>query len=50
MSAIELEAFLAAMEVVRCVNAAAIAVSQTLSDDIEDRDYRLDPSASPTIH
>jgi hypothetical protein len=50
MSAIELEAFLAAMEVVRCVNAAAIAVSQTSSDEIDDRDHRLDLGPSPTIH
>jgi hypothetical protein len=50
MSANELEAFLAAMDVVRCVNAAAIAVAQTLSDEIEDRDHRLDLGASPTIH
>jgi hypothetical protein len=49
MSAIELESFLAAMEIVRRANAAALAVLQNPADEIDERDRRLDLAASPAI-
>jgi uncharacterized protein (DUF934 family) len=49
MSAIELESFLAAMEIVRRANAAALAVLQHPGDEVDERDHRLDPATSPTI-
>jgi hypothetical protein len=50
MSPIELEDFLAAMEVVRRVHAAAMASWQDLSDPIDDHDHPLDLAATPTVH
>jgi hypothetical protein len=53
MSAIELEAFLAAMEIARQANTAAIAIAHDLIDTDNDRSDRLgavDRPASRTIH
>jgi hypothetical protein len=53
MSAIELKAFLAAMEIARQANTAAIAIAHDFIDRDDDRTDRLglvDLPASRTIH
>jgi hypothetical protein len=53
MSAIELKAFLAAMEIVREANTAAVAIAHDLIDTDDDRSDRIglaDLPASRTIH
>ncbi len=53
MSAIELKAFLAAMEIARQANTAAIAIAHDLIEADDDRSDRLglaDLPASRTIH
>jgi hypothetical protein len=53
MSAIELKAFLAAMEIVREANTAAVAIAHDLIDRDDDRSDQLglvEPPVSRTIH